>query len=161
MIASVLIAAILGVIAATAVWAQEPFLAPSLGSAVFTQLLHPQEASARPSAILVGQVLGAAAGFAGVFAAGAVGAPGFFGAHRLVWARVAASIVAGLLAAGGQVVTGALTPAGGATALVVALGAESADWQGVLHLGVGLVLVTGFGEGARRALAGKKKAVLF
>jgi CBS-domain-containing membrane protein len=46
-------------------------------------------------------------------------------------------VIAGLLAAAGQMATGALTPAGGATALVVALGAESADWRGVLHLGVG------------------------
>jgi hypothetical protein len=133
----VLIAALLGVIAAAAVWTQEPFLAPSLGSAVFTQLLHPDESSASPYAILVGQILGAASGFAGVFIAGAAGAAPFMGGHMLEWARVWAIVIAGLLAAAGQMATGALTPAGGATALVVALGAESADWRGVLHLGVG------------------------
>jgi hypothetical protein len=73
----------------------------------------------------------------GVIAAGAAGAAPFMGGHMLEWARVWAIVIAGLLAAAGQMATGALTPAGGATALVVALGAESADWRGVLHLGVG------------------------
>ncbi len=155
--ATLLIAAILGVIAAFSVWAQAPFLAPSLGSAVFTQLLHPEEKSATPYAILVGQVAGAAAGFAGVFIAGAVAVPPFMGGHPLDWARVLAIVITALLAAAAQVLTGALTPAGGATALVVALGAESADWHGVMHLAIGLVLVTILGEAARRAILRQRR----
>jgi hypothetical protein len=150
--ASILIAAILGVIGGFAVWAQQPFLAPSLGSAVFTQLLHPEEKSATPYAIVVGQIAGAAAGFAGVFIAGAIVAPPFTGGHPLDWVRVLAIVIAALLAAATQLVTGALTPAGGATALVVALGAESADWRGIMHLAAGLVLVSVLGEAARRAI---------
>ena len=157
MAATLLIAAILGVIAAFAVWAQEPFLAPSLGSAVFTQLLHPNEKSAMPHAILVGQILGAASGFAGVFMAGAMVAPPFMGSHPLDWVRVPAIVIAGMLAAALQLVTGALTPAGGATALVVALGGESANWHGVVHLAVGLVLVTVLGEAARKVIVRQRR----
>jgi hypothetical protein len=151
-LAPVFIAIILGAAAAFAVWAQEPFLAPSLGSSVFSQLLHPQEKSAKPYAIVAGQILGAAAGFAGVFVAGAAIAPPFIGSHPLTSVRVGAIVVAGLLAATGQVATGALTPAGGATALVVALGAEADDWNGIIRLAVGLVIVTALGEVARQFL---------
>jgi hypothetical protein len=35
---------------------------------------------------------------------------------------------------------------------VVALGAESADWRGIMHLAAGLVLVSVLGEAARRAI---------
>ncbi|WP_158322755.1 HPP family protein [Acidisphaera rubrifaciens] len=153
-----LTAAILGVVAAIAVWWQEPFLAPSLGSAVFTQLLHPEEASARPYAILMGQVLGAASGFAGVFLTGANMQPPFMGAHPLVWTRVAAIVVTAVLAASLQLVSGALTPAGGATALIVAIGAEADDPAGAAHLAVGLLLVTSLGEAARRLVLRMKGA---
>jgi hypothetical protein len=149
-VAPVLIAAIIGAVAAFGVWAQEPWLAPSLGSAVFTQLLHPEAASAKPFAILVGQVLGAAAGFAGVFLAGAGSLPPFMGGHRLLPARVSAIAMTSFLAAILQLASGALTPAGGATALVVAMGAEADNWTGAMHLAVGLLLVTALGEPARR-----------
>lgn len=158
LLATVLVAAILSVLAAASLWAQAPFLAPSLGSAVFTQVLHPREASARPYAILVGQILGAASGFAGVYLAGAAAAPPFSGDHTLVAARLAAIAIAGLLAAGGQRATGALTPAGGATALVVALGAEPANWHGVRDLAVGLAIVTLLGEAARRLMLRPQQA---
>jgi hypothetical protein len=154
----VLIAAILGMVAACAVLAQEPLLAPSLGSAVFAQLLHPAEKSAKPYAILVGQILGGAAGFAAVFITGAAAAAPFMGSHPLAWVRVAAIVIAGFLAAAGQKLTGALTPAGGATALVVALGAESANWHGVLHLAAGLLLITVAGEAARRVILRQQQA---
>ena len=154
MVEVMLTAAVLGVVAAVAVWFQEPFLAPSLGSAVFTQLLHPEEASAKPYAILVGQILGAASGFAGVFLAGAASQPSFMGAHPLVWTRVVAITVTAILAASLQLISGAMTPAGGATALVVSIGAEADAPSGAVHLAVGLVLVTIMGEAARRAVLG-------
>lgn len=53
---------ILSVIALIAVWTQQPLLAPSLGSAAFTQLLSPQTAGARPYSIFMGQLVGVLAG---------------------------------------------------------------------------------------------------
>lgn len=151
--APVLAALVLGVIAVLGVWMQEPWLAPSLGSAVFTQVLTPDQPSAKPYTIGVGQLLGGAAGFAGVFLAGAAAAPQFMGDHALIFARAAAVVVAALLAAALQLACGATTPAGGATAVVVAVGAESATWAGAFHLAVGILLVTGLGEVARRAVS--------
>lgn len=147
----VLIAAAMAAIAALSAGLGEAWLVPSLGSALFAQALSPEQPSARPYAIGVGQLLGAAAGMAGVFLAGAGEAPAFAGEH-VAWVRVAAVGIAMLLAAGAQMLARARTPAGGATALVVALGAETASWDGTGRLLVGIALVTIVGEGVRRAV---------
>ncbi len=145
-----LIALILGTIAALSAWTQEPWLAPSLGSALFTQLLSPAEEAAKPYSIFVGQVLGGIAGFAAVFIASATTVPPFFGAHPLVFTRVLAVVIAVLLAASFQLACKAKAPAGGTTSLIVAIGAEMATWKGALDLLVGIVLITILGEAARR-----------
>ena len=147
-----LIALILGAIAALSAWTQEPWLAPSLGSALFTQLLSPEEEAAKPYSIFLGQVLGGIAGFAGVFLASATTVPPFFGEHPLVFARVLAVVIAVLLAASFQQVCKAKAPAGGTTAIVVAIGAEMANWKGAVDLLVGIVLITILGEAARRLI---------
>lgn len=148
----VLAAGVLGVIAALSVWAQEPWLAPSLGSAVFAQTLSPDQPSAKPYSVAVGQLLGAAAGFVGMFVADATTVPTFMGDHRLALARAGAVALALLLAAALQLACKATTPAGGATAVVVAIGAETANWSGALHLTIGILLVTALGEAARRTI---------
>ncbi|PPQ29519.1 HPP family protein [Rhodopila globiformis] len=148
----ILAALVLGIIAALGIWTQEAWLAPSLGSAVFTQVLTPSEASARPYNLAVGQFLGAAAGFAAVFATGAAGMPHFMSGQPLVIWRLAAVIIATLFAAVLQLLFRAITPAGGATALVVAVGAEPTRWIGVLHLSVGILLVTVLGEAVRQVM---------
>ncbi len=151
-VAPILATVVLAIIAAFGVWAQQPWLAPSLGSAIFTQVFDPDQPAARPYSIAVGESLGAAAGYAGVFVAGAAIAPAFMSGHELVFARVAAVAIAILLTAVAQLVFKATTPAGGATALVVAVGAESADWEGAFHLAVGILLVTVLGELSRRTI---------
>ncbi len=78
--------------------------------------------------------------------------PQFMGDHTLVGARVLAVLIAAFLAALAQLLTCATTPAGGATAMVVAIGAETADTIGAIHLIVGILLVTAFGEAARQFL---------
>ena len=150
--APVLAAVTVGVIAVISVWMQEPWLAPSLGSAVLAQTLSPDQPSAKPYSIAVGQLLGAAAGFAGVFIAGATTVPAFMGDHDLTWARAGAVALALLLVAALQLACKATTPPGGATAVVVAIGAEAANWSGVLHLAIGILLVTALGEGARQLI---------
>ena len=152
LLTAVLPAAILALIAALSVWTQEPWLAPSLGSAAFAQTLSPDHTSAKPYSISVGQLIGLIAGLIGVFVAGATTTPQFMGDHTLVGARVLAVSIAAFLAALAQLLTSATTPAGGATAMVVAIGAETADMMGVIHLIVGILLVTVFGEAARQFL---------
>ena len=147
----VLIAAVMVVIAALSVWLGECWLVPSLGSAVFTQTLTPHQPGARPYGVGVGQLVGAAAGMVGVFVAGAGDVPAFMGEH-VAWARVLAVGVAVLLGAGVQAALDAKSPAGGATALVVALGAETASWSGAGRLVVGIALVTFLGEMVRQVM---------
>ena len=147
----VLITAVVTAIAALSVGLDEAWLAPSLASAAYAQALSPQQPDAQPYSILVGQLLGAAAGMAGVFLAAAGEAPAFLGGH-LAWSRVAAVAIAVLLGSAAQMLAGAKTPSGGATALVVAMGMETASWGGAGRLAVGIALVTALGEGVRRAM---------
>lgn len=150
--APVLAALVVGIIAVISVWMQEPWLAPSLGSAALAQTISPDQPTSKPYSVAVGQLLGAVAGFAGVFIAGTATLPMFMGDHDLVLARAGAAALALLLAAALQLACKATTPAGGATAVVVAIGAETANWSGVLHLAVGILLVTALGEAARQAI---------
>lgn len=147
----VLIAVVIIFIAVLSMWLGEAWLVPSLGSAVFTQALSPEQESALPYSIGIGQLVGAAAGMIGVFVAGAGNVPAFMGDH-LVWARVLAAGIAVLLGAVVQILLNAKTPAGGATALVVALGAETASWAGAGRLVVGITLVTVLGEAVRQVM---------
>jgi hypothetical protein len=152
MITPIVIALVLGVIAVLSIWTQQPWLAPSIGSAVFAQVLNPDQPSAKPYSIGVGQLLGGVAGFAGVFIAAAATTPQFMGGHELVAARAIAVAVAVLLAAALQLLAKATNPAGGATAVVIAIGAETATLAGAFHLAVGILLVTALGEAARQAV---------
>ncbi len=151
-------ATVLGVIALLAVSLREPILVPSLGSALFTQIYDSSEPSATPYRIGVGQVAGLAGGFAGVFLAFAASAPRFTVGHPLVDARVLAVVIAIAVASVLQIALRAVSPAGGATALVGALGAETANWAGGLRMLVGIAVVTGLGEiGRRMVLRSERK----
>ena len=141
---------VLGLIGLLAVWSHEPILVPSLGSALFTQIYDASAPSASPWSIGVGQLAGLAGGFLGVAVAFAAPTPSFMGDHALVYARVLAVLIAVPVAAALQMLLRAVSPAGGATALVIALGAEAADWAGGLRMLVGIAVVTGLGEIARR-----------
>lgn len=144
--------AVLAIIGAFSVWAQEPWLMPSLGSAVFVQTLTPEEPTATPYVTGVGQLLGLVSGFIGVYIAAATVTPMFMGENALTFARVLAVAVATLLTAGLQLALKAKSPAGGATAVVVALGLETANWAGAWRLVVGIALVTALGEAARQII---------
>ena len=61
-------------------------------------------------------------------------------------------VIAALLTALGQLSLKAGSPAGGATAVIMATGAETADLAGTARLVVGIALVTGLGEIARQLL---------
>ena len=148
----VLAAIVMGVVALVAVWSREPILVPSLGSAVFTQIFSAREPSATFYSVGIGQVAGVVGGLFGVTIAFAASAPPFMGDHPLVYARVVAVVVAAIVTAALMILLGAVSPAGGATALVLALGAETPDVAGVVRMLVGIAVATGLGEAARLAV---------
>ena len=140
---------VLTAIALVAMWTGQPLLAPSLASAAFAQILTPETSSARPWGNTAGQLLGLVGGFAGVFASGGFAAPMFTGGHPLVLTRVVAVLVAVAVASALQVALRATSPAGGATAVVVAIGLETANLAGAERMIAGIVLVTVLGEAGR------------
>ena len=140
--------------------AQEAWIAPSLASAVFSQLLHPDESGSRPANIAFGQIIGVAAGMAAVALSGQIHGPKLMGDRDLVIGRAVAITLAALLAAITQAITGKKTPAGGATALVVAIGVETVSWLGVARMFVGIAFATVLGEAARRWLLAKRGSTL-
>jgi hypothetical protein len=144
-----LITFVLGAIGAFSLRVQDPMLVPSLGSAIFLQTMTPEQPSARAWNTGMGQLIGAAAGFAAVFLAAAEWTPHFMGKNPLTIARVAAACMAVLLTYVVQRILRATSAAGGATALVVALGAETATEDGAIRLVAGILLVTALGEAAR------------
>jgi CBS-domain-containing membrane protein len=145
-------AAVLSLIGAISVLMQQPLIAPSLASAVLVQVMSPTEPSARPWNTVVGQLVGLAAGLTGVYAAFATTTPIFMGSHTLVWARVLAVVIAIALTVVGETILQASSPAGGATAVVLAIGAETANWAGFGRMVLAIALVTALGEIGRRAM---------
>ena len=147
-----LVTGVLVVIAAISVLLQQPLLAPSLASAVFVQVMSPTEASARPWNTAVGQIVGVFAGLLAVHLAFATTTPTFMGDHSLAWLRVLAVAIAVMLTVAGEIALGAISPAGGATAVVFAIGAETANLAGVGRMLAAILLVTVLGELARRII---------
>lgn len=147
-----LLVIVIGFIALSSVWAQEAWLAPSIAAAAFTQLFTPTQTGAKPYTIVVGQLIGAAAGFAAVYLAHAMQVGKMMGDHDITYERAAAVAIAVLLTSVFQMAAEARSPAGGTTAVVIAIGAETATAAGALRLAVGIVLVAILGEIARRVL---------
>lgn len=147
-----LLTVVTAVIGGISLWVQEPLLIPSLGSAIFLQTMTPQEPSARAWNTGIGQAIGAAAGFVAVFVTDAASTPHFMGAEWLMLPRVIAAAVAVFVTSVLQRLLAATTAAGGATALVVTLGAETATAAGAVRLATGIVLVTLLGEASRRLI---------
>lgn len=143
---------VLGIIAAASVATGQPLMAPSLGAAAYSQMIHADEASARVYNIFVGQLVGAIAGFVGVILAGQAHAVPFTATGGVTDGRLLAICIAVGLGAVAQIACRARTPVGGATALVVALGVEHADAAGAIRLFVAIGLITVLGEIGRRVL---------
>lgn len=120
------------------------------------QVMSPHAEGARPYSLGMGQVLGLVAGLAAIHLAGAAGTPAFSTEHPLVTPRVAAAVVAIGLAAALQISCKATSAVGGATALVVALGTETADWAGAARMAVGIAVITALGDVARHVLMARR-----
>ena len=149
-------ALLLAAIALVSVWLQSPILAPSLASSAFAQILDPHSASAKPWSNAVGQLCGLVAGFAGVYAAHSASLAPFMGAHPLVYGRVLAILIAAAVGATLQIALKATSPAGGATAVILAIGAETANLPGLERMLAGIALVSLLGEAARLAVLGRE-----
>ena len=143
---------VLAVIGLLSVWTQQPWLVPSLGSAAFVQTLTPKETSATPWSIGVGQLCGVAGGFLGVYLLGAQAAAPFVSDHALTWVRLGAVVVALAVTVAIQLGLKATSAAGATLALLLSLGAEPPSWASLGALAVGVALVTGLGEIARRTV---------
>ncbi len=144
------IAFVIGVIGAVSLWVGQPLLIPSLGSAIFLQLMTPEEPSARTWNTAVGQLAGAGCGFGAVALLGVAGKSHFMVGSALLAARVGAAVLAVFGTAIIQYLLDAVSAAGGATALIVAVGAETTSPDGAVRLVAGIVLVTALGEPIRR-----------
>ncbi|MBW4023810.1 MAG: HPP family protein [Proteobacteria bacterium] len=129
--------------------ANDAWLVPSLGSAIFVQVMTPKEPSASLWSTLLGQLVALPAGFIAVYVCGAEHAPSFLSGHPLVPDRLLAVAVAVVITILAQRALKATCPAGGAVALLLALGTTSPTWHGLLLLFVGIVLVTILGEPCR------------
>ncbi len=144
--------AVLAVIGALGLAADDAWLVPSLGSAILVQVMTPDQPAGRLWNSGIGQLVAIAAGFAGIYLADAAAAPPFMSGHPLDAARLLAMAIA---VAGTVLLQRALkatSPAGGAVALLVALGTVPPTAHGALLLTVGILLVTGLGEFARVAI---------
>lgn len=143
-------AVVLGAIGLISVAVQQPVLVPSLASAAFLQILLPDQSTAKPWSIGVGQLIGAACGFACVHLVGAVGTPSFMGDQPLMLVRVLAVALAVGATMAIQLAFKATSAAGGTLALFLALGTETPDLAGIARTLAGVALATGIGEVARR-----------
>ena len=157
-VGALLATAILAFMSALSLWWQAPIIMPSIASAVLTQTMAPKTPSARLWNTGVGQIVGAAGGFIGVYLGGAAGTPHFLAHHPLVDFRLFAIVIAIAITALVQPLLKATSPAGGATALVVAAGVELATWDGAGRLLAGIVVVTALGEVARLIVLRMQKA---
>ena len=155
-VSPLLLVLVIGLIAVASMPPQQSLLAPSLAAAAFTQVFTAEQPGAKPYGIVVGQAIGVFSGFCGVLLAGAGHAPKFIGDHDLTWHRVVAIAVAVAITATLQEQFKARSPAGGTTAVVVAVGAETANLAGAIRLGVGILLVALLGEAARRVMLAVK-----
>lgn len=145
-------AVVLAAIGLVSVWTQQPLLVPSLASAAFLQILTPENTSAQPWHIGMGQIAGLVAGLIAVYITATARVPAFFDHQPLLYARVLAVAIAAALAAGFQLALKATAAAGGTLAVFMALGTETPDPAGIARALAGVLLITAIGEVARRAV---------
>jgi hypothetical protein len=141
---------VIGAVGVLAVLVDRPWLFPSLGPTIFLQTVNPDQSASTPWNTLAGHAAGAAAAFLALALFGALHTPPAVAGGVLTPSRAAASALAvGLTIALQQVARAQHAPAA-ATTLLLTLGALPATGGSVLALAIGVGLVTGLGEIARR-----------
>lgn len=101
--------------------AKEPWVFPSLAPSLFVLAETPRQPTARPQNVLVGHLVGLAAGWLGLVATGLQSHPSAV-QEGLHWSRVLACVIAVGLTAVVLPAIGLSHPPAGATTLIVALG---------------------------------------
>ncbi len=137
------------VVVSLAGWAcHQPLVFASLGPTAYEMIETPDRPSARPYNIIVGHLIGVAAGFAALWAMHAWAAPSVSdGGVPLL--RVAAGTLATMLTVFGTLLARAMQPAAISTALLISLGVMQTAKDGVLIMAA-VVLMTALGEPLRR-----------
>jgi hypothetical protein len=158
-------AIVLCAIGAIALAAHDAYLVPSLGSAIFVQVMTPKP-SASLWSTLIGQLVALPAGFIAVYSCGAEATAAFLSGHPLAADRLLAVAIAVVLTIAAQRALKATSPAGGAVALLFALDTTPPTGHAALLLCcsaalllcVGIVLVTILGEPCRMLILRQDKA---
>jgi hypothetical protein len=131
-------------------WAAgQPWLLPSLGPTAYLQAEMPAHPSAKLYHVVVGHLVGLAAGFVAVALCQAWQEPIVLIDHELTLARTVAAAIALLLTLVGCLLLKASHPPAGATALLVALG-SIVGIKAAVNVAIGAVIIGALGEGLRR-----------
>lgn len=128
----------------------QPWLFPSLGPTAFLQAETPHLRSARFYNVLVGHLIGMAAGFLAVIALHADDAPPVMTSHILSAVRLEAALLAVFVTMVGTSLAGASHPPASATTLLIALGGMKATAREAAIIFVGLLTLAVIGEGVRQ-----------
>lgn len=129
------------------------WLFPSLGPTIYLQTQKPAEPASRFLNIVLGHLLGLAAGFAGVFLFNAFNDPVTLQAKQLTAGRLGASVVALALTLLLTLLLKAHHPPAGATTLLTALGSIQ-TMQNSLNLMIGVLIIASAGELIRKTRTG-------
>jgi hypothetical protein len=145
-------ALVIGLIGLFGRLAGHPWLFASLGPTIVLQTTVPQLPMTRPWNVAVGQLVGLGAGFAAIYATGAMHAAPFLAGHSLTTVRVEAAALAIFLGIVLEAVLRASHAPAAATILLIALGVSPPTWSTVITLICGIALITALGELARLAM---------
>jgi hypothetical protein len=126
-------------------WAEQPWLFPSLGPTIFLQAVTPNDPSARPWNTVVGHGIGVAAGFLALFVCGAHHAP-LPSESVIAGSRVAASALAVGLTVAGQLLIRAPHAPAAATTMLITLGGMPPSRRTLVAIVVGVGLIAALGE---------------
>lgn len=136
-------AALLAIAGAAGWLTHQPMLFTSLGPTAYELIETPHRPSARPYSVIVGHLIGVAAGYAALWMTGAWHVPGVSSAGVLPL-RIASASVAALLTVFGNLALKAAQPAALSTTLLIALGTMQKPIDAAVIMGsVGLMTLLG------------------
>ncbi len=143
-------------IGAVALAAGQPYLFPSLGPTAFLQAEYPDHRTSRAYHVVVGHLVGLAAGVLAVWVTGAGATPAALAGGQLTPARVAAAALAVPATMALQMLLRASHPPAVATTLLVALGAFRASGHDAVAIAVGVALIGLLGDVLRQVRLGAR-----
>ena len=132
-----------------------PLLLASLGPTAYEQTEMPHIRSSRPYNVVIGHMIGLAAGFLAIALAHAWSAPKVLAVGQLTSARVWACVIAAAMTSFVTLVLRASQPAALATTLLVALGSLQTKHDAFVVVGA-VLLLAALGEPVRRLRLAKR-----